>query len=334
MRFPSRTIALAVAAALVVTMLGVYGCGPGKDAAASVNGVSIDKSAVDAQIQAVSKVAGKDVFAGPNGAKMRAEYAAKILDNLIQMELLKQAAKDEGIDITDKQVDDYIKRLEAGYGGRKGLEAAMKASGISMDRLTELVRSRLIAEALGKKLTSSLKVTDAQIEAYYKDNLKQFYAQTLVHVQHVLVAEKDKTLAQQILKDVQGGSDIGGLAKKYSIDASNKDKGGDLDWAPVDRYVAEFSKAATEMKVNEVRLVHTQQFGWHVMKLLGKQPARQKPLSEVKDQVRTIIQQSAQNKALTEYIAQLKKKANIQVLDAQLKSVLGPSDNGTSTAGK
>jgi peptidyl-prolyl cis-trans isomerase C len=120
---------------------------------------------------------------------------------------------------------------------------------------------------------------------------------------------------------VKKGGDFAALAKKYSTDPGSKDKGGDLGWAPSTQYVPEFAKAVTEMKVGEFRLVSTQ-FGWHIIKLLGTKPETQQSLDQVKEQITQILQQQGQSDAFTKYVDELKKKAKIEILDAELKKVI------------
>jgi peptidyl-prolyl cis-trans isomerase C len=88
--------------------------------------------------------------------------------------------------------------------------------------------------------------------------------------------------------------------------------------------VAEFATAVTEMKVNEVRLVESQ-FGWHVIKLLETRPASQKSFDEVKDQIKQILDQQAQSDAFTKYVDELRAKAKIEILDAELKKAVDAS---------
>jgi foldase protein PrsA len=322
MKLRSRSLTMPLAAMLIVAAVAAAGC-TDKDTIALVNGAPIKGTDVQAQLDQMKK-SSPQTFQGAEGPKRELEFKGKILDSLIQLELIKQAAKELGVEVTDKQVDDYVKQLESQYGGTKGLEDAMKQSGVSMEQLKTSVRSRLLVDAVGKKVAKSGAVTDAQMKAYYEQNLGMFKTGAQVHATHILLAAKDKAQAETVLAQVKKGGDFAALAKQYSTDPGSKDKGGDLGWAPASQYVPEFAKAVGEMKPNEVRLVESQ-FGWHIVKLLETREASQKAFDEVKDQIKQILEQQGQSDSFTKYVDALRAKAKIEVLDAELKKIVDAS---------
>jgi foldase protein PrsA len=320
MKLRSRTLALPLAVALVVVALAAAGCTTDKDVIARVNGQPVKASDVQAQLDQMKK-SSPQTFQGTEGPKREAEFKAKILESLIQLELITQAGKELGVEVTTKQVDDYIKQLETQYGGATGLADAMKQSGVTMDQLKTSVTNRLLVDAVGKKVTKAGSVSDADVKAYYDKNQGMFKTAAQVQAQHILFATADKATAESVFDKVKKGGDFAALAKQYSTDPGSKDKGGDLGWAAATKYVPEFAKAVQEMKVNEVRLVSTQ-FGWHIIKLLGTKPDSQQTLEEAKAQITQILQQQGQSDAFTKYVDDLKKKAKIEILDAELKKVI------------
>ncbi|MDO8963666.1 MAG: peptidylprolyl isomerase [Coriobacteriia bacterium] len=328
----TRPVATALAAMLVLVAVAATGC-TDKDVVATVNGSPIKIQAVDEQLAQMKK-SSPQTFEGTSGVKMETEFKAKILESLIQLELIKQAAASLKVDVTEKQVDDYIKQLETQYGGKTGLETAMKQSGIELPQLRDSIKNRLMVDEVSKKSqAASATITDAAIKAYYDQNKAMFGGQTEVDAQHILVASKDKKLAEEILAKVKKGDDFAALAKKYSTDPGSKANDGKLGWAPATQYVPEFAKATQEMKIGEVRLVETQ-FGWHIIKLLGRKEAKQKELAEVKGQITTILEQQGQSEGFQKYVDDLKKKAKIEILDPALKKLIDAQAAATPAPSK
>jgi foldase protein PrsA len=319
----SRSLTLSLAVILVVVAVVAAGCGTDKDAIALVNGVSIKTTEVQTQLDQMKK-ASPQTFQGTDGPKRELEFKVKILDSLIQLELIKQAAKELGVEVTDTQVNDYVTQLEAQYGGATGLQDAMKQSNVTMDQLKSSVRNRLLVDAVGAKVAKAGTVTDAEMKAYYDANLGTFKTTAQVHATHILFATKDKAQAEKVFDQVKKGGDFAALAKQYSTDPGSKDKGGDLGWASATDYVTEFAKAVGEMKPGEVRLVESQ-FGWHIIKLIETRPAGQKTFDEVKDQVKQILEQQAKSDSYTKYVEALRAKAKIEILDAELKKAVDAS---------
>lgn len=330
MKLRSRTLALPLVAVLLFAALGATGC-TDKDVIAKVNGSPIKLSDVDAQLAQMKK-SSPVTFQGTDGKKRETEFKAKILESLIQLELIKQAGKELGVSVTAKQIDDYIKQLETQYGGATGLTDAMKQSGVTMDQLRSSVESRLLVDAVGKKAAKSGSITDAQMKDYFDKNPGMFKTAAQVHAWHILFAAKDKAQAEKIFDQVKKGGDFATLAKQYSTDPGSKDKGGDLGWAPSTQYVTEFAAAVSSMKLGEYRLVETQ-FGWHVIKLVENRVAEEKTFDQVKDQIKQILEQQNQSDDFTKYVAELKKKATIEIFDAELKKLVdAASQPATSTA--
>lgn len=323
MKLRSQTAVTAIAMVAVLS-LALSGCKPA-GVVALVNDKPIKSEELQRQFDQIKK-ASPQVFEGTDGKARETEYKAKILDSLIQVELITQAAEKLGVSVPDKEVTDYMTQLETQYGGKSGLEDAMKQAGITTEQLKDSVKSRLIYDAVRNKVTKDEKVSDEDAKAYYDKNPATFSTPAQVHAAHILLEEKDKTQAEKVLADVKGGADIAALAKQYSTDPGSKDKGGDLGWAAPNSYVAEFSQAVSEMTANEVRLVHTT-FGWHIIKLLETKPAEVKTFEQVREQIAGFLQQETRSEQFTAYVADLRKKAKIEILDADLKKAM----EGTQT---
>jgi parvulin-like peptidyl-prolyl isomerase len=329
----SRPVAIALVTLLVLAGVAAAGCTTtaSSTAIAVVNGVEIPKSAVDTQIAQMKKSSPAS-FEGTTGALVEQQYRAQVLNSLIQLELIKGAAKSLGVSVPSAQVDSYMTQLQQQYGGATALNNAMKAAGFTTATLRSQISDNLLANAVEAKVTTgSVTVTDAQITAYYDQNKTQFSTPAQVHAEHILVAATGTVLAQSLFTQVKAGADFAALAKKYSIDPGSKAAGGDLGWAAPNSYTPTFAVAVQAMKVNEVRLVESQ-YGWHVIKLLGRRAASQQTLAQATPAIQATLQQTAKTQAFTAYIADLQKKATIQILDANLKKIID-ANNAVSAGG-
>jgi foldase protein PrsA len=319
----TRPVAVALASLLVLVAVAATGCksSPSASAIAVVNGVEIPKTALDTQIAQMKK-ASPASFEGTTGVAVEQQYRAQILNSLIQLELIKEAAKTLGVSVTTKQIDDYVAQLETQYGGKTALDSAMKSAGFDMATLREQISNNLLAEAVGTKVTTgTVNVTDAQIKTYYDTNKAQYSTPAQVHAEHILVGTTDTVLAKSLLAQVKAGGDFAALAKKYSTDPGSKTKGGDLGWAAPTAYVAEFATAVDKLKVNGVTLVETQ-YGWHIIRLLGRRAASQQTLAQATAAIKTTLEQTGRSNAFSTYLEGLQKKAKIEILDPALKKLI------------
>jgi peptidyl-prolyl cis-trans isomerase D len=148
--------------------------------------------------------------------------------------------------------------------------------------------------ALGSKVT----VNDAQLKAYYEEQKtktpERFVQPERRRVSHILLSVTDpkedaavKAKAEALVKRAQGGEDFAKLAKENSQDPGSAPQGGDLGWSERKAWVAPFADAAYGMKEGEVRGPVKTQFGYHVLKLNGIEPANVKTFEQSRPELET-----------------------------------------------
>ncbi|MCX8006996.1 MAG: peptidylprolyl isomerase [Coriobacteriia bacterium] len=314
MRVRTRIAAALAALALAVSAAG---CGSG-GAVAKVNGTTITREEFDSIVE-VAKKQDSTLASLKDGDAMLLQYKRMILDSMIEAELVRQEAKRLGIKVTDKDIDAKLAEIKASYPDENSFNEVVKQSGMTMEQIRQSISDQLVYQALYDKVAPAPKVSEDEIKAYYEKNKStQFTKEPEAHLQHILFEEKDKATAEKVLKEIEGGADFGALASKYSTDPGSKNSGGDLGSAPTSQYVKEFKEAADKLKVGEVSGLVKTQFGWHIIKKLGETPGGIQPYEEVKDLIKSTLEQEARTKAWNDYIAKLKSKAKIQILDKEL----------------
>ena len=105
------------------------------------------------------------------------------------------------------------------------------------------------------------------------------------------------------------------MAKENSDDKGSGQNGGDLGFFSKGMMVPNFEKAAFSLKKDEVSDVVETEFGFHVIKLIDKKPERTIPLSEVHDKLKNFLKSMEVNKKLSEYLADLRKKADVKIME-------------------
>jgi len=88
-----------------------------------------------------------------------------------------------------------------------------------------------------------------------------------VNAAHILVKGQER--ANELLEKIDGGASFADMARQNSQCPSGK-KGGDLGWFGRGQMVREFEKAAFEGDVGAVLGPIKTDFGWHLIKVLGK----------------------------------------------------------------
>jgi peptidyl-prolyl cis-trans isomerase D len=143
------------------------------------------------------------------------------------------------------------------------------------------------ADAIRAKAT----VPEASIERAYNEGIAQYTSPEQVRASHILLKTEGKddaavkAKAEDVLKQARGGADFAALAKKYSEDEGSAKNGGDLDYFGKGKMVPEFDQVVFTMQPQQISDLVKTQFGYHIIKLFDKKPAKVSTLAEVHQQI-------------------------------------------------
>jgi parvulin-like peptidyl-prolyl isomerase len=302
---------------LALVAVLVAGCGgSGKptsvpdNAVAVVGGDSISKDRYNQVLDQAKRsyAAQKKAFPKP-GTQAYNNLRAQIIQFLVERSEYEQVAKDKGIKVSDKDVNDRLAQVKQQYfvnpPGQKAASKAqieqryeqqLKAQGLTDADVKDGLRYQILRSKVYDKVTKDVQVSDGDAKKYYEDHKQQYQQPALPEsrdVRHILV--KNHALALTIYKQLKNGGDFAKLALKYSIDPS-KTSGGRLTVCKEQavsciKTVAPFEKTSFALKTNEIsKPVHTR-FGWHVIQAMSPVKNAQKAKPIPFDQVKAAIKQ-------------------------------------------
>jgi len=159
-------------------------------------------------------------------------------------------------------------------------------------RRIERNRDSIMIEALRHwKIKQLPKPSKVVIQQYYQQHLSDFSISEQVHARHILL--HDKKQAQKVYQQLKHQKDsFENLAMRYSLDDSNKSRGGDLNWFSRGVMVPAFEKAVFALKKSgDISPPVKTKFGWHIIELLARHPASQASLKDVQDDIVQILLQ-------------------------------------------
>ena len=226
---------------------------------------------------------------------------------LVQESELEQKAKDLGVTVSDKDVTARLAQIKQQYfgGSEAKYQAQLKTQGLTETQIKSDLRAQILSEKVYNKVTSDVKVSDKDIQAYYLAHKSDYSQAASRDVRHILV--NNKKLADQLESQLKNGADFGKLAKKYSKDPGSAANGGKLTVSK-GQTVPEFDKEAFLLKLNEISPpIHTQ-YGWHIIQALSAvKPAKQTPLKDVKDSIKQQLLQTKKTDAMNKWVDAMKK---------------------------
>jgi peptidyl-prolyl cis-trans isomerase C len=262
----------------------------------------------------------------------------QLLARLIHVKLLLSKATDAdkaaGKERADKQVGVLLKQ-----GSEDRLNLQLKTMGITREeflaKVTEEATAQLIAERELK-----IDVTDEEAKKFYDDHPSQFEEPEKVRASHILLATRNTTTGaplteeqtaakrkqmEDLLKRARAGEDFAKLATQYSEDPGSKERGGEYVFGR-GQMVPEFEAAAFALNTNQISDIITTAYGFHIIKVAEKIPAKKLTYAEVADNLKEALKQQAMMKQLPDYMSRLRKEANVEILDQRLVFKEEPAD--------
>ena len=269
-----------------------------------------------------------------------------VVNQLIITELLEQEANDRGIKVTNKDVDEALKKSMDQMGGKDRLIEVLKANDVSVKEFKNDLRNQVKMQKLANS-AGNIEVSDKECEKFFKENPAKFQNPEKVRASHILISanphqiQQDLTLdgrrdipkeeliaqveakmaqkkeqAEKLAKELKADkTKFAEYAKKYSDDPGSAKQGGDLGFFPKEAMVPEFAKVAFDSKPDTVSDVVKTQFGYHIIYVQDRRAAGVTPYEKAKSGIKDYLTTEKQIKALDDLTAAAKKKAKIEYMD-------------------
>jgi peptidyl-prolyl cis-trans isomerase C len=287
---------------------------------ARVNGETIEKWEFENAVKRVEARAGS-----PVPPDKRDEVLRGVLDQLVAYHLLAQESRARKLDVTEAEVDAQMAQARQGFPTEEAFKQGLAAQGVTLEQLRQQARTGLqVQKVIETEIASKIAVQDAEVSAFYQQNLARFKQGDTVHASHILIgvaqtatpAEKAaaRAKADAALKQVKAGADFGTIAKTQSQDPGSAPNGGDLGFFPKGQMTPAFEEAAFKLKPGAVSGVVETPFGFHIIKVLERRGARTAPLAEVGGEIKQFLEQGQRETKLEQFLDQVKTKSKVEIL--------------------
>lgn len=246
----------------------------------------------------------------------------RVLETLVNRELLYQESQNKGVKVEDAEVNQQVDILKKRFPNEDEFKAALLEMKISEAELKSQIRKGIaIQQFVDKDLVQDVKVSQKEVEDFYKNNPDMFKQSEQVKASHILIkvdTKADKSAKDQankkikeIQKKLEDGEDFVALAKEYSEGPSNVN-GGDLGYFERGRMVKPFEDVAFKLKPGEVSDMVETPFGYHLIKVVDKKPESVVSYENAKERIAQYLEQEKKEKALKRNIEDMRQKAVIK----------------------
>lgn len=184
-----------------------------------------------------------------------------------------------------------------------------------MEILVSRLKVQLAAKIWEQQQFEAIKIDAKEVKEYYDKNTDEFVDKEKIHARHILV--KTEAEAETIIKGFKGLSGDK-LKTEFIAQAKSKStgpsaaKGGDLGYFPRGQMVPSFNDAAFAMKEGTISSAPVQsQFGYHVIYVEDKKPAKKLGFDEVKNFIEQRLKMDKFKATMEKKMTTLREKAKI-----------------------
>jgi peptidyl-prolyl cis-trans isomerase C len=294
---------------------------PSEGKIAVVNGSVVSRVSFDREMSGVrQRFASMGKPIPPSQLK---ELEKRVLDNLINIELLYQQSQKVGTKVDETEVNTQFETLKKRFPSEAEFNDAIKKMKLTETIMKSQIRRGVAIQRFLDKMTlGKVEVTEEEIKAYYDSHTDLFKKPEQIRASHILIKvepganEKNKEKARKKIEKIRQrlvkGEDFGALAKEFSQCPSSA-KGGDLNYFGRRQMAKPFEDAAFALKVGELSGVVETRFGYHLIKLTDKKPESTYSYEDMKDRIRKNLMREKIQVEVSNYVQELKKKASIEI---------------------
>jgi peptidyl-prolyl cis-trans isomerase C len=207
----------------------------------------------------------------------------KFLDDLISREILMQEARRRGLDQT-----------------------------LALRERLERVKEQIILDELMKEATSQpVHVAQAELDTYYGSHADMILAARQIRAAHIVLANVFQ--AKDMRNQINGGASFSKLAQRYSLDEKTKADGGEFSFTRRGQFDPAIEHLLLTMKLGVLSDPVETPMGFHVIKVLTRDPEEAKHVEAVRQQLKRELYAEKRRKQVEEVLAKLRSSAIIRV---------------------
>lgn len=265
-----------------------------------------------AKLQPAAVVGDKTITEAEYVEALKQRYGEKVLEDMINREVVFQAAKQQGISVDPKQVEEEVAKIRESYGSESDSEfqqALIRQAGITEESLRQEITYQLLLQALA---TKDIVVSDDELLAYYNDHPERYAKPMQVRLWQIIVASREE--ADRVTAELRQGADFQTLAKERSIDSVTAGNGGDMGWVSLsDSRLSEAVKDVVA-ELGTKKVSDPVQLGdqYAIYSIAERKEAKQQSFDQVKEAIRRELA-FAQVESIDDVLKRLRQSVGVRI---------------------
>jgi len=256
-----------------------------------------------------------------NDPHKKQEIKGLLLKRVIDQRLIDQEARRKGIEVDDAELNHRAVELLAAPGDTDTSEPDAVLPADTLGEWTRDLRRRLVHEkTVRQEVLNKIRITPAEMRAYYDKHRESFFRPERVKVRHIAVGSR--SLYNRVVRLLHKRTFVE-LVRQYSITPDRRNDG-ELGYVErgvlpeeFDAAIFKLTRIGSTTPVNDP--VQTQ-MGYHLFRLEGREPEGQLSFRDALPEIRRRLLHEKEAGAYHLWLQNLRNKATILIDDALLNA--------------
>jgi peptidyl-prolyl cis-trans isomerase SurA len=249
----------------------------------------------------------------------------KILELLIDEKIAQAKIKELRIQVSDRQVDNYVEKLKRDNQlTQEDLVAGLEKEGLSYEKYRERIKRDIErAQLIEYEVRSKIIIREETIQKYYEEQKGTFGVAEKVQLAGIFLMRKNLKSeeemrelygkAQEIAAKLKAGADFTQMAGNYSEGPGAKE-GGDLGQFTVEHLEPGLKSVVEALPEGGISDPLVRPNGIQIIKVTKKQTGKIRSLEEMKDAIYGTLYQEEVNRRYQNWIKELRESAYTRVV--------------------
>ncbi len=221
--------------------------------------------------------------------------------------LTKQYAKDKGLSISPQKLEEESAKIRSKYPDDIAFRRALSQENISYESWSRDLEYSLLQREVHALLSKDIPPPkEDELKNYFNSNKALFNRPARIKIRQIVVEKED--VAKRLYKEIQEGSELGALAKEYSV-APEAANNGVTDW--IDKGSLDVFDQAFKLNAGQRSKIIKSPYGYHIYEVIKKEPEVHLSLQEARATVERQLMEKKEQTVFSSWLDQALRKSQV-----------------------
>jgi len=230
-----------------------------------------------------------------------------LLNKLIEDRLILQEAKKDNIEINPDRIKARLSEIIKHYGSDIEFQNSLDRQGLVPADIEEKIREQLLMySVIDMEIRSKIIIKPGEVTDFYRENAEKFTLPEQREFESITIA--DENLANEVFDQLKNSQALEDIANRYSL-AVNK-----FSCVRDGQLRKDIEDIVFKINLAQISRPIKIENNYYIIKLNNIIPPRQQNLSEVQDEIYSVLFNIKMQEALTKWLDELKERSYIKIL--------------------